>query len=145
VSAKTDIGHMFDAVKTSQGTALRSALERFYRHLFEKPDTLPNFLADTCVQHVGRLALNYPEIVKHVMHVRSSVQEIQYSVEDAIAHGDTIADRHLVELTLHDGRSAVLEVLCFMRIANGKIAELYESSQILSGDDALGALATASG
>jgi len=135
---------MLDIVKTLQGAALRTSLERFYRGIFENPHTLTDFLADTCVQHVGRMTLDHPQIVKHVLHVRACVQNIEYSVADAIAHGDTIADRHLVKLTLHDGRSAVLEVLCFMRIASGKIAELYESSQVLSGDQALGALATAS-
>jgi hypothetical protein len=135
---------MFDVIKTQQGPALRASLERFYRDVFENPDTLPDFLAESCVQRVGPMALSYSETVKHVRHVRACVQKIEYSVADAIAQGDTIADRHIVTLTLNDGRSAVLEVLCFIRIANGKIAELYESSQVLSGDQALGALATAS-
>jgi len=135
---------MLDVVKTLQGADLRASLEKFYRGIFENPNILPDVLAGTCVQRVGRLTLSYPEIVKHILHVRSRVQKIEYSVADAVAHGDTIADRHVVELTLHDGRSAVLEVLCFMRIENGKIAEVHESSQVLSGDQALGALATAS-
>jgi SnoaL-like domain len=135
---------MFDVIKTQQGAALRASLERFYRDVFENPDTLPDFLAESCVQRVGPTALSYSEIVKHVRHVRQCVQKIEYSVADAIAQGDTIADRHIVTLTLNDRRSAVLEVLCFIRIANGKIAELYESSQVLSGDHALSALATAS-
>jgi len=134
---------MLDVMKTQQGAILRTSLQTLYRTLFRNPECLPDYLANTCVQHVGRVALSYAEIVKHVIHVKTAVQKIEYTVADAIAHGDTIADRHIVELTLHDGRSAGLEVLCFLRIANGKIAELYESSQVLHGDQALGALATA--
>jgi predicted SnoaL-like aldol condensation-catalyzing enzyme len=134
---------MLDAMRTQQGAALRTSLEALYRTLFRNPECLPDYLANTCVQHVGRVALSYADIVKHVSHVKSAVQKIEYTVVDAIAHGDTIADRHIVELTLHDGRSAGLEVLCFLHIANGKVAELYESSQVLHGDQALGALAIA--
>ena len=141
---KVGAGLMFDVVKSQQGATLRASLESFYRGVFENPDTLHDFLAESCVQHVGPMALNHAQIVKHVLHVRACVQKIEYSVADAIAHDDTIADRHIVTLTLHDGRSAVLELLCFIRIAGGKIVELYESSQVLSGDQALGALATAS-
>jgi hypothetical protein len=132
-----------DLVLLQRGADLRLSLERIYRRIFNDPDSLPDLLADTCVQHVGRLSLDYAQIVRHVLHVRKLVRSINYSVPHAIARDDTIADRHIVELTLRDARSVKLEVLCLIRIAQGKIVELYESSQVLEGDEALSVLATA--
>jgi len=133
----------FDTIRTLQGEALRSALQRLYMGLFADPDSIPDYLADTCVQRVGSKALDYTQINRHVRHVRARVKHIQYEVADAVADNDTIADRHIVELTLHDGRTAALEVFCFLHFVNGKIVEIFECSQVLKGDQALGVLATA--
>jgi hypothetical protein len=132
-----------ELVVSQQGADLCASLEAMYERIFADPDTLRELLAESCVQHVGRLALNFGQIVNHVMHVRERVKSLEYSVSHAIARDDAIADRHIVEITLRDGRSVTLEVLCLMRLARGKIVELYESSQVLAGDEALGALATA--
>jgi hypothetical protein len=132
-----------DLVVSQRGTELCVSLERLFQRIFDEPDSLRDLLADRCVQHVGRLSLDYAQIVQHVLHVRKVVRSIKYSVPHAVARDDTIADRHIVELTLRDTRSVKLEVLCLIRIARGKIVELYESSQVLEGDEALGALATA--
>lgn len=128
---------------SQQGPALCASLQAIYRRIFANPDSLGELLADTCVQHAGRVALDFGQIVKHVLHVRGRVKSIEYSVSHAVAQAGAIADRHIVEMTLHDHRSVTIEVLCLMRVADGKIVELYESSEVLRGDEALGALATA--
>ena len=136
-------GVTLDLIKTQQGAVLRKSLETLYTSLFRNPQCLPDYLSDTCVQHVGRLALSYTEILEHVRHLRRLMRQIDYSVVDAIASGDTIADRHIVRLTLNDARSVALEVLCILHVEHGKIVAVYESSQVIEGDEALGVLATA--
>ena len=135
----------FDEIRTLQGAALRTALQRFYLGLYEHPDLILDYLADTCVQHVGLKTLDCPEIIAHVKHIRTSAKLIEYHVTDAIAYADRIADRHRVDVTLHDGRAVSLEVFCFLRFANRKIVEIFECSQVLEGDRALSVLATATG
>ena len=61
----------------------------------------------------------------------------------AISQADTIADRHVVELTSGQGHKVTLEAFCFLRLAHGRIVEIWESVQTLEGDPTLAAVANA--
>ena len=133
-----------DTLTSCQPDELRSALERVYISFYRDPDDLARYLAPNCLQHLSTRTLNYPQIVEHVRQIRSSAMKIRYSVVQAIIQGDTIADRHVVELTSQDQRTVTLEAFCFLRLAEGKVVEIREAVQTLGGDPKLGAMASAS-
>lgn len=116
---------------------LRSALERLYISFYRDPDGLGRYLAPTCVQHLGLRTLDYMQILAHLRQIRAATSRIRYSVVEALSQQNTIADRHVVELTSHDTRTVQLEVFCFLRLAQNKVVEVWESVQVLDGDPTL--------
>jgi hypothetical protein len=126
-----------------QPNELRSALECLYVSFYRDPADLERYLAPTCLQHLGTLTLSYPQIVEHIKQIRASATKVRYSVVAAISQADTIADRHVVELTSGQGHKVTLEAFCFLRLAHGRIVEIWESVQTLEGDPTLAAVANA--
>ena len=133
-----------EALTLCQPNQLRSALERLYISFYRDPTDLERYFAPTCLQHLGGQTLSYQQIIEHIRQICASTTKIRYSVVEAISQGDTIADRHVVELTSGHERKVTLEAFCFLRLAQGKIVEIWESVQTLDGDQTLAAVARAS-
>ena len=132
-----------DMMTTQQGAALKASLEAMYSRLFTDDEAVSSYFAQTYVQHANGITFDHPQFLTYIRHIRNTVKAIRYSVTDAVSHGDTIADRYQVEIDLKDGRRTVLDVFCFMKIENGKIAVVNESSRVVEGSEAFKALAAA--
>ncbi|MCX4027088.1 hypothetical protein H0A36_21360 [Endozoicomonas sp. SM1973] len=123
-------------------TGLKSCLEKMYTEVFHNPQQINHFFAKDYTQYADGEILNLTEFKKHVEIVRNKVSDINFEVTEAAKSEDTISDRHLVNLELHSGEKAVIEIIQISKLKNGKIHELHELSRVISGDKALKALAS---
>jgi hypothetical protein len=113
--------------------ALRGCLER----IFGDADQIPLFFADDYVQTTDGTTCDRQEFERHVRHLASMVQSIQFEVLDALQQGDCIADRHLAHVAYKDGRKATLEVYLFGLVHNGRWRRVNENTRLASGDPTL--------
>jgi len=112
-------------------------------NVFMNPDLISSLFTEDYEQVTDGKHMDRTEFEAHVRHVKATVQSLRFTVLDAVRQGDRFADRHTVEITHLDGRKAVIEVYLFALLRDGRFARINERTQVLSGDQATQALASA--
>ena len=124
---------LFEKARKLQGAELRAILETIYARLLKDDATFAANYSPDYVQRVNGVVTHYADILRLYRHLKSTVATTKHTVFDAIAYGDTIADRHMVEHTFNDGTRMVSAAHCFFTIKDGKVIEVNEVAHDIEG------------
>ncbi len=111
-----------DLFAAADAAALRAAADRW--------------LTDDYAQTTDGRRVTRDEQLAHLEHLRAQVRSVGFDVQQAVYDGRWLAVRHLGRAELADGRVVDSEVATFFRLDGGRIAEAYELTRPISGDDA---------
>jgi hypothetical protein len=123
--------------------SLKQAIQDALEQVFESPANIPLLFSDDYVQTTDGRTSNRQEFEQHIRHLLASVNSIDFEVLDAVQQGQSIADRHLVQLVYQDGRKATIEINLFGTVTDGRLSRVHEISRVVSGDEMLKALVQA--
>jgi steroid delta-isomerase-like uncharacterized protein len=125
------------------GTKANKALVRRYVELYNTGNVVlaDEIIASDFVDHTHPELRSGPEDVKHeVTAFRTAFPDAYIRIEDMIGEGETVAFRFILRGTHRGtfagipvtGKEATLTGMDFIRIANGKLVELWSNQDTLS-------------
>jgi hypothetical protein len=113
---------------------LPAALDRFYADMLADETSVQRYFAPTYVQHANGDSMDYEQFLEHLDHLRRFGRRVVFKVAEAVDGGGVIAERHIVELIDQDNEQSLIETFCFIRFANGRIAQIHELYRVISGE-----------
>lgn len=111
--------------------------------VFTNPDSISLAFTEDYEQVTDGKTLTRGEFEAHIRHVKDSVESLRFTILDAVRQGDQLADRHRVDVVYRNGRRAAIEVYLFAQLRGGRFTKVHEVSRMLSGDEAVRSLASA--
>lgn len=85
------------------------------------------------VQVVDGKTLGYAEATRHFAIVRDKMKSLRIVIDDFVANGDTIAERHTVYGETRDGEIVEFEVIAITHLKDGRIWRLNELTRQTKG------------
>jgi hypothetical protein len=116
------------------GEGLAASLDRFYADMIADRTSTPRYFSPGYIQYANGHSTDYAQLLLHLEHIRRFSHVVSFSVEDAVSAKGVVAERHMVEMTDHEGGFLAVETSCFIRFVQGRIAEIYEVYRVVLGD-----------
>ena len=120
-----------------EGQELISTMEDFYARIFSDPEHMPRYYSKSYIQSVNGSKTDYDAMISAIGYMEEVIASVKHSIIEAVARPGIIAERHIVSMTLKDGRKASSEVYCFLKIEGGMIVAIDEASHTLEGNDVI--------
>lgn len=122
--------------KKMDSEQLRGALENFYNNISSNDDEIVGkWFSPNYVQIADGKTLSFSDFTRHLKILKRDTQSLRFKVLDVAYTGNTLADRHIVYVTKKNGQKSEFEFLAFLRIENGKLVRINETSRLLSGQE----------
>jgi hypothetical protein len=117
------------------GDNLIGALNRFYAEMLADEASLERFFSPDYIQRANGHVLDYGQLVTHLAHIRRFSSETRFVVEEAVAAGGVVAERHVVEMRDASGERLAVETSCFIRFDRQRIVDMYEVYRLVEGEE----------
>jgi hypothetical protein len=129
--APTRVESIVAGLTKDQAHALLDAAFASLLDPLEPVEHLSRHYAETCVQEVDGVRMDYGEFIGHARALKQSIRSGRLAFDALVVEDPTVAAMYVVETRTIGGETAKLRVIAFITIEGGRIASLIELTRPL--------------